>query len=62
MYLIQSVLDRWNFAITKCVKKSKYLPRRPGNDLIYTAEMCEILNSLSSRTVTGTNGRNEVVE
>jgi hypothetical protein len=44
--------------------KSKYLPRRPGNDLMHTTEMCETSNSSSSPsgTITGTYGRSGAVE
>jgi hypothetical protein len=44
--------------------KSKYLPRRPGNDLMHTTKMCETSNSPSSPLgiVTGTAGRSGVVE
>jgi hypothetical protein len=40
------------------------LPRRPSNDLMHTAEMCETSNSSSSPsgTVTGTAGRSGAVE
>jgi hypothetical protein len=48
----------------KWVMKSKYLPRRPSNDLMHTTDMCETSNSSSfhSGNVTKTAGRSGAVE
>jgi hypothetical protein len=48
----------------KRVIKSKYLPRRLGNDLMHTSHVRETSNSSSSpsRTINGTAARGEAVE